>query len=187
MKVNLKKFFTGVKKFLVKAKKYLVVGSTLAILCGTAALLIGVTDYFTAPKIKENEAVKLANSLKVVYPSATKTGEANPIEDGEYCSAYYVAYKDETELGYIYKASGTNQFGVITLLAGISDSKLDRISLLSNGQTLASTLVDGYVTPLNNGTAELDDVSCGATFGAKLIRSMVNEAIDFYKAAKGVK
>lgn len=170
-----------------KVKKYLTVGLTLAILSGTAALLIGLTDYFTAPKIKENEALKLTASLKVVYPSATKTSDATALEGGEYCSEYYVAYKDETELGYIYKASGTNQFGVITLLAGISDSKLDRISLLANGQTLAGTLVDGYVTPLNNKTAALDDVSCGATFGAKLIRSMVNEAIDFYKTEKGVK
>ena len=45
-----------------------------------------------------------------------------------------------------------------------------------NEQTYASTLVDNYLVPLNNGSRDLDDVTCGATYGAKLVRDMVNEA-----------
>jgi len=69
-------------------------------------------------------------------------------------------------------------YGKISLIAGfdVATHNFMSLYLVSNEQTYASTLVDNYVTPLNSGDRDLEDVSCGATYGAKLIRDMVNEA-----------
>ena len=50
------------------------------------------------------------------------------------------------------------------------------IYVVTNEQTYASTLVDNYINPLNHGDVNLDDVSCGATYGAKLVRSLITAA-----------
>ena len=47
-----------------------------------------------------------------------------------------------------------------------------------NEQSFASTLKKGYIDLIKDGKQTVDDVSvsCGATYGAKLVRDMVNEA-----------
>ena len=48
-----------------------------------------------------------------------------------------------------------------------------------NEQTYASTLVENYVDPIknaNNKEDAIEDVKCGATWGATLIRDMINDA-----------
>ena len=43
-------------------------------------------------------------------------------------------------------------------------------------QSFATTLEDNYLTPLQNGERELEDVKCGATYGATLVKDMIKEA-----------
>ena len=50
------------------------------------------------------------------------------------------------------------------------------MSVVVNEQTYASTLVENYIDPVNNGEREISDTSCGATYGAKKIAEMINEA-----------
>ena len=69
-------------------------------------------------------------------------------------------------------------YGKISLIAGFDaiSHNFKSIYLIKNEQTYASTLVENYVNPLNNEEKKLDEVNCGATYGAKLIRDMVNDA-----------
>ena len=48
--------------------------------------------------------------------------------------------------------------------------------MITNEQSFATTLNKNYITKVQEGTRELDDVSCGATYGAKLVRDLINEA-----------
>ena len=74
------------------------------------------------------------------------------------------------------------------MLVGISSEfKLGRMSFLDLNQSYAQTLKDNYITPYMNSSNKevaLDNVSCGATFGAKLIQEMVLEAVANYKEGK---
>ena len=85
-----------------------------------------------------------------------------------------------------FRTTGSNSYGKISLLVGfnyyqipggeVCEYVFDSISVIVNEQTYASTLVDNYINPVNDNTRNYEDVSCGATYGAKLIRDMINEA-----------
>ena len=69
-------------------------------------------------------------------------------------------------------------YGKMSLIVGYdAESQLFiDLSVIVNEQTYATTLVDNYINPLHDGTISIDDVSCGATYGAKLVRDMVYDA-----------
>ena len=68
-------------------------------------------------------------------------------------------------------------YGKISLLVGFNNlNQFKGMSIITNEQTYASTLVEKYVEPIQNGSRKIEDVSCGATYGAKLIRDMINDA-----------
>lgn len=170
------------------AKKALKVGATLAAISGIAALLIGLTNLVTAPKIVANNEEKSLKALKDIFADATefsdpKTDFASNAKS--YLVSYWVAKKDDSTLGYVYQTSGRNTYGKITLMVGLSGvSKIGSFSVLTNEQTLATTLEDKYLTPLSsaaNKDTALTNVTCGATFGAKLVRDMILAAQSDYK------
>lgn len=172
-------------------KKYVQVASTLGIIGGVAALLIGLTNFLTVDTIKKNEQKKVETGLSSVYKEATKFEEGDkPFEGTQYLVSYWKAYKDETELGYVYKTSGKNSYGTVSMLIGVYGAgSLGTISLLTNTETYAGTLEDNYVTPYNSGDTKdtaIDDVHCGATYGAKLIQAMAKEAKANYIEDKGL-
>jgi hypothetical protein len=63
------------------------------------------------------------------------------------------------------------------------------LSVVANEQSFASTLKKGYLDVIKDGSQTVDDVdvSCGATYGAKLVRDMVNESEDAATRLVGVK
>ena len=65
-------------------------------------------------------------------------------------------------------------------------SAMKGIAVVTNGQSFASTLKKNYFDYLIKDHKKVDevDVSCGATYGAKLTRDMINDA---YKAAEYLK
>ena len=89
-----------------------------------------------------------------------------------------VKNNENESLGYAFKTTGSNMYGKISLLAGYAENNHGFIGLYLtvNEQTYASTLEDNYITQLNKGKIDVDDVECGATYGAKLVRDMINEA-----------
>ena len=87
----------------------------------------------------------------------------------------------ENEIGWAVRTTGSNMYGKISMLVGFDySSKLFKgIYLITNEQTYATTLVENYVSPLNSGDRQLDDVKCGATYGATLINEMVTNAQEY--------
>ena len=85
-------------------------------------------------------------------------------------------------------------YGKISMLVGYGKGiipggseisyKFAGIYLITNEQTYASTLVENYVTPLNNDDIKYDDVKCGATYGATLIKEMIEETNKIMKGRK---
>ena len=75
-------------------------------------------------------------------------------------------------------------YGKISLLVGFRLSEKEGTQSYAfvglyeivDEQTYSSTLQENYINPLNGGNRDLDDVSCGATYAATLVRDMVNEA-----------
>jgi hypothetical protein len=171
-------------------KKYLKVSITLASICSVSALLIGLVNYLTADTIKANEEAAVWEGLRNVYPTADKFGDKVAVSDKTYVVSYWVASQNEKEIGYVFRASGTNSYGSITILVGIAGTgSFGTIYLVSSTET-KNDFVAGYLTPYNEGTSkdtDIDSVKCGATYAATLIKNMAYEAQSIYKSEKGAK
>jgi Na+-translocating ferredoxin:NAD+ oxidoreductase RnfG subunit len=165
-------------------RRYLKVGAILCLIGGISALFITGANLLTAEKIKENELQKQEEALAEVYPSAVSYSDETTLSYYTYLTNSWFAYGDEAKsqtIGTIYKASGKNNYGSIALLVGVNATGLGRISLITNTETYGDTLVTNYVNPYNAGTRKIEDTSCGATYGAKLIYAMAKEALAAYK------
>ncbi len=160
-------------------KKYLVVSLTLGIIAGGSALLIGLTNLLTADKIKENKVKKEENGLKQVFTNEDQTFTTVSFDTSfEYIEKIWQA-KDgsDNDIGYIYKTTGKNSYGEVSLLIGFDAEKnFANMVVLENTETYGTTLQDNYITPVNEKSKDFSSVSCGATYGAKLINSMYTEA-----------
>lgn len=166
------------------SKKYILTGVILGSIAAVSAGLIALTNLITHEKIKQNENNKIFAGISEIFGENSKIKSEKDLTKYEYTVHYYeVTSKKDKFLGYAFKCEGSNMYGKIALLAGFDGTSHNfmSLSLITNEQTYASTLEDNYIVPLNEGEKGLDDVSCGATYGAKLVRDMVNDA---GKAAK---
>ena len=165
-------------------KHYIMTSIVLGSIAAASGVLIGVTNLITKDRIIQNEQNKINEGMKAIFEQNTVQFEEFTLEQAGITGEYkYVEYmylvKDESgnELGCAFRTTGSNMYGKISLIAGYAkeDQSFISLSLITNEQTYATTLVDNYINPLNNGDIIIDDVSCGATYGAKLVRDMVNE------------
>lgn len=159
-------------------KHYIITAITLGTIAATSGLLIGAANLITRDQIKKNEIKKFNEGIAAIFGEGAYTADFNPkIENDQYLvSSYHVHNNDDSVNGWAVVASGSNMYGKISLIAGFDyDTKAFKgIYVTKNEQTYASTLVENYINPLNKGEVQLDDVSCGATYGAKLVRDLVN-------------
>ena len=167
----------------MSSKHYLITSITLGVIAASSGLLIGLTNLATKDAIAKNEKKKISNGINEIYGKTSLKYEEIDIS-GEYKFIQYTyEVKDEGDitLGYAFRTTGSNIYGKISLIIGFENSASNSyvftgLSVIVDEQTYASTLEDEYIDPLNDGIVNLDDVSCGATYGAKLVRDMVNEA-----------
>jgi len=164
---------------MANAKKYILTGVILGSIAAVAAGLIAVTNLLTEKKIAQNELDAINKGISSIYGDSSIQSEGK-VEGHEYVTYYYAVDYKKSDLemhGYAFKCEGSNMYGKVSLIAGFDgESNFMSLYLVKNEQTYASTLVDKYVVPLNEGKREVEDVSCGATYGAKLVRDMINEA-----------
>ena len=169
---------------MANAKKYILTGVVLGSIAAVAAGLVAVTNLLTEKKIAQNEANAISKGISSIF------GESEIKDEGKVSDQNYVTYfyqvdykKSDLEMhGYAFKCEGSNMYGKISLIAGFdSSSNFMSLYLVKNEQTYASTLVDKYVVPLNEGNAKLEDVKCGATYGATTVKEMVEEAKEVSK------
>ena len=164
----------NVKKYILTA---IILGSIAAVAGGTVAL----TNLITEQKIKDNEKTKLILGIQEIFGDGASINpeEEKAVSNYDYTVCYYEVTNDKKEfLGYAFKSEGSNMYGKIALISGFDalTHSFISLSLINNEQTYATTLVDNYITPLSSDPTKLDDVNCGATYGARLVRDMINEA-----------
>ena len=173
------------------SKKHFVITSiTLGVIAASSALLIGLTNLVTRDAIAKNEKKKINDGICEIYGKASlKYEEIKLSGDYKYVQyAYKVSEENDSGLGYAFKTTGSNVYGKISLIVGFKGTPcvFEGLSVVVDEQTYASTLEENYIDPLNSGDVAIDDVSCGATYGAKLVRDMVNEAQEAVKEIESV-
>ena len=164
---------------MAKVKHYVLVSVTLGAIAAASALLIGATNMLTKESIAQNEQNKINSGIAGIFGDSAKISSESKIENDDYKYVNYVyeISANDSEIGYAFRTTGSNMYGKVSLIIGFTlDNKFVSLSVVVNEQTYASTLVDNYIVPLNEGARDLYDVNCGATYGAKLVRDMVDEA-----------
>lgn len=159
-------------------KHYIIVSVTLGVIAASAAALIGLTNLITKNRIEENKKIKINNGIAEIFGKEALIQNEYSFENNEYQYVNYVyEIQKENTIGYAFKTEGSNMYGKISLIVGFDNANsFVSLSIVEDEQTYATALEDDYVAPLISGSRDLDDVSCGATFGAKLVRDMVNDA-----------
>ncbi len=183
-------------------KHYLVVGGILCAIGATSALLIGLTNLVTSGPIEEHAKIKEEQALKEVFlnddgtlPTDLVSGEKLSLKEGIdskfdnllcYWNPKSSEEKDgvDEKYGYVFKAEAAdkNNYGTITLLVAINnDYSIGRISIVKNTESYANVVQKDYIDPYNKGDILLNDVTCGATFGATAIKEMATSASNYVK------
>lgn len=160
-------------------KKYLKTGITLGLIAGISAGFIALANLVSSKKIIENEQNSIKSGIKSIFGEKADIKEERDLSGYEYTVHLYEVSNDSDEkLGYAFKCKGSNMYGKISLISGFDElsHSFKSLYLIKNEQTYASTLVDNYISPLNSSERDVEDVSCGATYGAKLVRDMINES-----------
>ena len=164
-------------------KKFIIPSITLALVASGSAALIGVTNFFTKDPIAQNEKKRIRAGIVEIFNEDVQILEEKEINDS---TLKYTNYEYTLNEGVAFRTTGTNSYGKISMLVGYlagllpggDDTIVYRfcgVYMIINEQSFASTLVDNYVTPLNNEEINYDDVKCGATVGATLIKNMIDE------------
>ena len=180
-------------------KKYLITAVTLGLIAAGGALLIAGTNMLTRDSIKANEVKAINSGLASIYEDNSLTTSTDKILEEQksdyvlydYVINDYYIVKDGAglDLGYAFKTEGSNAYGKISLIVGFDANYVYKgVAVVENGQSFASTLKKKYLDPLVKDHKSVDevDVSCGATYGAKLTRSMIesaNSAAEYLKGA----
>ena len=162
-------------------KHYIITSITLGAIAAVSAGLVGLTNLITSGQIKKNEQNKILSGISEIFGKTATISQEFEIKDQKYTTyAYQINNEENTLNAYAFKTTGSNMYGKISLIIGFVNSNnvatFEGLSIVVNEQTYATTLVENYINPINDGSRELDDVSCGATYGAKLVRDMVNES-----------
>lgn len=159
-------------------KHYVITAITLGLIGAASAGLIGGANALTKAKIEQNEKDSIQRGIAEIFGQNSTILEENQIDGEKYTNLVYtIKMSEEEHLQYAFRTDGSNMYGKISLLVGFNNlNQFKGMSIITNEQTYASTLVENYVGPVNEGNREVEDVSCGATYGAKLIRDMINDA-----------
>lgn len=167
------------KQTMTYVKTSLILGGIAA----GAGLLLACANMITASIIEENTRKARAESVYTIYGDDAVPGEKEiTINQGSLISYFPVFDKNESLIGNVFFTKGSNMYGDIEMAVGINeDESIYRIEMINNGQSFAQTLMDNYVIPFNKGERPLTDTSCGATYGANLVKSMAEEAQSYYQ------
>lgn len=175
------------------------VGGILCAIGATSALLIAATNMLTSKAISDHEKQKEELALKEVFvdnegkvPEDLVIGDKTELNDSKYSKllSYWnpkstnEKENEDKKYGYVFKTEGSdkNNYGTITMLVVINnDYSIGKISIVKNTESYATTVQKDYVDEYNKGNRPLTDVSCGATYGATVIKEMSESASNYVK------
>lgn len=178
---------------MANAKKYILTAVTLGLIAASGALLIAGTNMITKNRIAENEQKSINNGITTIYGADFYSENDYDVDNYQYVKHVYVIHNSYVSAnipaGYAFRTDGSNNYGKISLIIGFDKECVYKgLSVIANEQSFASTLKKGYLDEIKDGSQTVDDVSvsCGATYGAKLVRAMVQEAEQAVKDLLGV-
>lgn len=191
------------------------ISATLGIISLACALLIALINLVSAPIIEKNDAKTELDTCKEIFEeynqdkSESKSGKDLDGKDSRIIKIIYANDSEGNSLGTIYKVSGKNAYGTITLMVGITaDNKVCQVEFIENGQSFASAVNEhvgkyypsspstdvhiwaytktesGNVEELTATDVSSIDVKCGATYGATLVKELVTVALNDAKEAE---
>lgn len=168
-------------------KHYILTAVTLGAIAGISAGLISLANLVTADRITKNEEARIDKGVDAIFGVGSKKEVyEKELKEFEKLDKSYKVIRNDVTTGWAIRATGSNMYGKISMIVGFDYETKQFLGtyLITNEQTYASTLVDNYVTPLNEGKRQLDDVSCGATYGATLVKDLVNAAQSYVNDVK---
>lgn len=178
---------------MANAKKYILTAVTLGLIAASGALLIAGTNMITKNRIAENEQKSINSGITTIYGADFYSENDYDVDNYQYVKHVYVIHNSYVSAnipaGYAFRTDGSNNYGKISLIIGFDKECVYKgLSVIANEQSFASTLKKGYLDEIKDGSQTVDDVSvsCGATYGAKLVRAMVQEAEQAVKDFLGV-
>lgn len=156
-------------------KHYGLVSLTLGLIAAASAILITGSNLLTKDKIAQNEIDNITKGISFIFGDDAKIKSESAIDSYKYVDYVYEIQSD-VDLGYVFRTTGSNMYGKMTLIVGFDTSdNFVSMKTIVNEQTYTKE-VEKFITDVDNGARSVEDVSCGATYGAKLVRDMVNEA-----------
>ena len=193
-------------------KNYLRISVILGAIALVCAAILAALNMLTSPVIAKNDEKKETETIQAIYSNYDSEKSTVESLDGLNDSiTKKIIAKDSSDkvLGTLYTVTGKNAYGTITLMVAIStNNTVYQVEFLENGQSFAST-VNSHVksnyhsskeeayelNPYSDGNqvevGELtqDDVKnvnvkCGATYGATLVKDLVNIALADAKGGK---
>lgn len=171
-------------------KHYIITAVTLGSIAAISAGVIGLTNLITKDRIEKNEKQRIKNGIVEIFGENSEILNEFKISDKKYDYLVY-GYQvkvNEKEDNYAIRTLGSNMYGKISLLVGVikdTEFKFSSLSVIFDEQTYASTLEDEYIDVINQDSSKIDDVECGATYGAKLVRSMIEMTVSYANTVLG--
>ena len=184
--------------------KYLKIASVLALIALVCSAIIAGINLATAPVIAKNNEQTEEQTIQKIFKDYDKEKSSVSATSSENITKKILASdKDGNALGYVYNVTGKNAYGTITLMVAIKDGMLYQVEFVTNEQSFASTVEShmrasypssekssieiGFapqagekVNPLDEDAVKNVDASCGATYGAKLIKELILIAFEDY-------
>ena len=164
-------------------KQYLKVALVLMLITSICAVLIALLNTWTAPIIEKNAYEKEQSTLSVMFDNAVFT-EVDKCESEEIEKKFIAKDKNsDEELGYVYIVSGKNAYGMIRLMVARSGDKIIKTEVMDNTESFKKKVNDFINANVKENDLDLDstnnlDVKCGATYGAKLVQSLVKIVLE---------
>lgn len=185
-------------------KKNILIATILGSIALVCALLIALMNMVTSPTIKDNNSKKELETCQAIFEEYDDNESVSmDLAGTEKQISKKVLAKDSNGnvLGYLYTVSDKNAYGIITLMVAIKDDKVYQVEFLENGQSFSQT-VDNHVhsvypssettdvhlgfydensssvDSIDKNTVENIDTSCGATYGAELVKKLVLIALN---------
>jgi len=163
-------------------KIYIKTAIVLASICAVCGIAIGAVNEVTAPIIAQNKIDKENKALKEICPN----GEFKELlidKAFTYVKKVYSVTNADVKTR-IYTLEGKNAYGTIGLMAGLKENGvIFKVVTMQNTESYGSTVDDFISATFSKSVSNVSDidVKCGATYGAKLVRDMLNEACEDMK------
>lgn len=172
-------------------KRNIIISVVLFLICSVVAVLMVLINSLTEPVIKDNEEKTTQEMLTVLFPTMKKASSMEEVSDDDYVVGIFTIYSDDnqTAIGHVYKASGVNGYGEISMLVGVNTSnKITGVQYLSNTQTKNGSTIEqvGYDYVTNDNLSDVTnnniaDIKAGVTYGSNLVNSIMS-AVKAYAA-----